>query len=239
MRRILAAAILLVTCEMVYTATSVEAGWRRSRARGCNCPAVTAPSTPVAAVAAPVSPALFNGNDLSGWRVADTNHFENHGPVKVVDGAISLGRGKSATGISYAGKPPTMDYEISLEARRIEGDDFFCGLTFPVSDTYLSLIIGGWGGGVTGISNIDGFSAVENSTTGYLDVKNGQWYRLRLRVTEKLITAWIDDKEILKLETEGRKLSIWWEQEPMRPIGIATWNTAGEVRKIELKKIGK
>lgn len=188
---------------------------------------------------APPSAAIFNGKDLAGWKVIDKNFFENHGPVKVVEGAISLGKGKPATGISFTGKPPTMDYEISLEARRIEGEDFFCGLTFPVNDSHLSLIIGGWGGGVTGISNIDGFSAVENSTTGYLEVKNGQWYKIRLRVAPKLITAWIDDKEIIKLETEGKKFSIWSEQEPVRPLGIASWYTAAEVRKIELKKLAK
>lgn len=187
----------------------------------------------------PAATSLFNGKDLTGWKIADKNHFENHGEVKVVDGAISLAKGKSATGITCAAKLPTMDYEVSLEARRMAGEDFFCGLTFPFNDTHLSLIIGGWGGGVTGISNIDGFSAVENSTTGYLEVKDKQWYRIKLRVTQKLITAWIDDKEILKLETEGKKFSIWWEQEPMRPLGIATWNTAAEVRKLELKKLGK
>ena len=38
-----------------------------------------------------------------------------------------------------------MDYELRLEAKRVEGGDFFCGLTFPVGKEYCTLILGGWG----------------------------------------------------------------------------------------------
>ena len=50
------------------------------------------------------------------------------------------------TGITWTNEMPRMGYEISLEAMRVEGSDFFCGLTFPVGKDYLSLIVGGWGG---------------------------------------------------------------------------------------------
>ena len=65
---------------------------------------------------------------------------------------------------------------------RVEGSDFFVGLTFPVRDSHASLIVGGWAGSVVGISSIDGRDASENETTEVMKFKNGQWYKFRLRV---------------------------------------------------------
>ncbi len=64
---------------------------------------------------------------------------------------------------------------------------------FPVKKSHCSLVLGGWGGSLTGLSSLDGFDASENETTNVMDFKEGQWYKIRLRVTEKKIEAWIDD----------------------------------------------
>lgn len=180
---------------------------------------------------------LFDGQSLSGWQIASQVDFERRGKIEVVDGDLILNQGKPATGISYAGDPPRMNYEISLDAKRIEGNDFFCGLTFPVGDSYLSLILGGWGGGVTGLSNLDGASAVENETTGSREFEQNRWYAVRLRVTPGKVQAWLDGESLLDVDTTNRKLSIWWEQEPMRPLGIATWNTKAALRNIRIKRL--
>jgi CubicO group peptidase (beta-lactamase class C family) len=180
---------------------------------------------------------LFNGHDLDGWKVADQIDFERHGRVEVINGELVLNQGKPATGIAFSGSPPRMNYEISLEAKRIEGSDFFCGLTFPVAESYLSFILGGWGGGVTGLSNLDGASAVENETTGYREFEPNRWYAIRLRVTPGKVQIWLDGEQLIDVETTDRKLSIWWEQEPMRPLGIASWNTKAALRNIRLKRL--
>jgi len=127
-----------------------------------------------------------------------------------------------------------MNYEIVFEARRIDGNDFFCGMTFPVDDAYCSLIVGGWGGGVVGLSNIDTMAAVENDTTRYLEVKDHQWYTIRVRVTEQRILVWIDGEEFANVVVKDHKFDIWWEQEPVRPFGFATWNTSAEFRRLRL-----
>lgn len=199
----------------------------------CNSLSAEAPTNDHAAMAE----SLFNGKDLSGWRVIDEFDFENHGKVEVVEGEIILAAGRPASGIAYTKKLPRINYELSLEAKRIEGDDFFCGLTFPVGEEYCTLIVGGWGGGVTGLSNVDTMSAVENETTGYVEFERGRWYTIRLRVTDKAISAWIDKEQIVDTKTEGRKFSIWWEQEPARPLGIATWNTKAALRNVHLQRI--
>lgn len=180
---------------------------------------------------------MFNGHGLDGWRVIEKYDFEQHGLVHVEDGAIILDEGRPATGISWGGAPPRMNYELSLEAKRLAGSDFFCGLTFPVGPQYLSLILGGWGGGVTGLSNLDGNSAVENETTGYRDFQNDRWYAVRLRVTPGQVTVWLDGESIVDVKTADHKLSIWWEQEPVRPLGIASWYTKAALRNIRLKRL--
>ena len=177
---------------------------------------------------------LFDRQSLAGWKVIEENDFKNHGPVAVVDGVIQIGKGKPAAGIKVSRDFPRINYEVVFEARRTEGNDFFCGVTFPIQDNYCSFIVGGWGGGVVGLSNIDTMAAVENDTTRYLEVKDNQWYTIRLRVTEQRVIAWIDGEEFANIEVAEHKFDIWWEQEPVRPFGIASWNTSAEVRNIRL-----
>jgi CubicO group peptidase (beta-lactamase class C family) len=182
----------------------------------------------------PGSISLFDGRQLGSWKVAEKFDFKNHGEIKVQEGVISLGEGSPATGIYFNGDLPRTNYEISLDARRTGGSDFFCGLTFPLGTTYCSFIVGGWGGGVVGMSNINDMSAVENETTGYLEVKQGRWYHIRVRVTGSRLQAWIDGERMVDMKTGDNKFSIWWEQEPMRPLGIASWNTSAELRNIRI-----
>ncbi|MBJ42428.1 MAG: hypothetical protein CMJ80_03900 [Planctomycetaceae bacterium] len=180
---------------------------------------------------------IFDGKTLDGWRVIKDLDFKRRGKVYVEDGVIYLERGKPATGISWKKDFPRSNYELTMKGQRVDGSDFFCGLTFPVKDEYVSLILGGWGGQVIGLSNIDGFSAVENETTQAHDFKQGQWYDIRLRVTDGRITFWLDEKKRIDLETKGHEFSIWWEQEPVTPLGIVTWHTSGAIKDLKLQLI--
>lgn len=180
---------------------------------------------------------LFDGKSLAGWRVADKFDFSQHGKVTVREGRIEMQAGGPETGIVRTDKPPRLNYELSLEAMRISGNDFFCGLTFPVKNEHCTLIVGGWGGTLVGLSNVDGIAANENETTTFVNFKNKQWYRIRLRVTASNIDIWIDDRRMIQLETTDRKFNIWWEQEPMRPLGIATWYTGTALRNIKLRRL--
>lgn len=180
---------------------------------------------------------LFNGQNLEGWRVAEDGFFDRHGEVRVENGVIQMAAGQPGTGVVWTGEMPRSNYEVQLEAMRSGGSDFFCGLTFPVGESYCTFIAGGWGGGVTGLSNIDDLAAVENETTDFINFQPNHWYRIRLRVTDERIRAWIDDKKMVDVQRAERKFSIWSEQEPMRPLGIATWVTSARVRKIQLEHL--
>ncbi|MCP4194241.1 MAG: DUF1080 domain-containing protein [Planctomycetaceae bacterium] len=181
---------------------------------------------------------LFDGESLKGWRIIKTFDFKDHGPVQVKNKTITLGKGAPATGISWKGELPRSNYEISLQAKRTEGDDFFCGLTFPVKKDYCSLIVGGWGGQVVGLSNLDDFSAIENETTQVVEFEQDKWYPIRLRVTDDRITIHIDKKKLIDIDTQ-HKFSIWWEQDPVTPLGIVTWNTAGSIKDLKIKRVDK
>lgn len=179
---------------------------------------------------------LFNGKNLDGWR---NSMFGGDGEITVEDGQLILDRGNELTGVTWkdAKVLPKVNYEISLEAQRVEGSDFFCGLTFPIKDDPCSLILGGWGGTVCGISSLDFKDASENEYTSFREFKNGQWYKIRLRVLEKRITAWIDGKELLDADLTGRKVGIRSEVEPSKPLGFCSYATKAALRNIMLKEI--
>jgi hypothetical protein len=176
---------------------------------------------------------LFDGKTLNGWRISD---FAGKGPVRVEDGKLILEMG-TMTGVTYTNALPTMNYEISVEAMRVDGSDFFCGLTFPVGKDPCSLIVGGWGGGVVGLSSLDGQDAANNETTQYINFEKGRWYKVRLRVVPNKIQAWIDDDKVIDVDTTDRQISIRLEVEESRPLGFASWSTTAALRNIYLRKL--
>ena len=120
---------------------------------------------------------------------------------------------------------------------RLDGNDFFCTTTFPVGDDPCSLVVGGWGGMVVGLSSIDGMDASENATTKTIDFKDKQWYRVRIRVTDAAVEAWIDDQQVVNQPRKDHKFSIRNECDLCRPLGICTWGTTGAVRNIRVRPI--
>jgi len=180
---------------------------------------------------------LFNGKDLTGWEVLSEGFFDAAGKVHVENGQIFLGAGDAMTGIRYKGEFPSDDFEVKLDGMRVDGGDFFCGMTFPVAGGYATLILGGWGGTVVGLSNVDGLAADENETTTCIDFANKRWYRIHLLVTEGHVDVWIDNEKVIELKTAGRKFAVWPQQEDARPFGITTWHTAGALKNITLRRL--
>ncbi|MEA3366023.1 MAG: hypothetical protein U9Q79_10330, partial [Candidatus Hydrogenedentes bacterium] len=168
------------------------------------------------------------------WRISD---FDRTGAVYVEGDILVLEMGNDMSGVTRVSDFPKMNYEITLDAMRVAGDDFFCGLTFPVNDDPCSLILGGWGGTTCGLSCLDYNDAANNETTRYREFNKGQWYAVRLWVTPDRIQAWVDDEELVDVNTEGRDIDIRWEMEPCVPLGIATWRTSGAVRNIRIREL--
>jgi len=185
----------------------------------------------------PAETSLFDGKTLGNWKITD---FGGQGKVYVKDGSIYLEQGNDMTGITWAGPLVRMNYEITLEAMRVSGSDFFCGFTFPVNDKYCSLILGGWGGSLCGLSNIDYYDAANNETTRFVSFENNKWYHVRLRITPNKIQAWLQEEgeePLVDMDITGRKIDTRAEVDLSQPLGVATWQTAGAVRNINLRKL--
>lgn len=176
---------------------------------------------------------LFDGKTLNGWEISN---FGPQGPVYVSGDAIILSMGDGCTGVTWKGDFPRVGYRVTLEAKRISGNDFFCGMTFPVEDDPCTLIVGGWGGPVVGLSCIDLKDASENETTKLIKFETGRWYNICLEVQKDSIKACIDGENVVKVGIKGKILSIRPEVELSKPFGIASWRTTAALRNIRVEK---
>lgn len=178
---------------------------------------------------------LFDGKTLQGWKRTD---FGGGGDASVEGGLIQVERGEDLSGVTYTGKPPVMNYEVELEAQRRAGLDFFCGLTFPVDKKHLTLVVGGWGGNVVGLSSIEREDAAHNETTSSRTFEDNRWYKIRLRVEPRRIQAWIDKDRVVDLDTHQKELDLRpGEIDLSIPLGVATFRTTAVFRNIRLRKL--
>ena len=179
---------------------------------------------------------LFDGKGLDGWRQSG---YGGEGEATVEDGILTIPMGDRLSGITYTGEVPKTNYEVEIEARRTAGTDFFVGLTFPVGESHASLILGGWGGGVCGISSLDGQDANQNDTRKVVRFKKGQWYAARLRVEPDRIRVWLDGQPIVDADIKGKQVDIRPEIALSKPFGLSTFATTAEVRRLRLRNISE
>ncbi len=179
---------------------------------------------------------LFDGQKLGAWH---SSEFGTDGPLEVVNGESSIGMGDPLSGITWQGEFPKDNYELSLEAKRVEGFDFFCGLTFPVGQDNCSFILGGWGGGLVGLSSIDGLDASENDTNHYMELDDNRWYSIRVRVEADSITCLLDGEELIVQERAGREISIRPEMFMCKPLGVATYATTARLRNLQYRLLSE
>lgn len=177
---------------------------------------------------------IFNGKTLDGWEITN---FGPQGPVYVSGDAIILGMGDGCTGVTWKKDFPEINYKVSLEAKKVEGNDFFCGMTFPVGESPCTFIVGGWGGTTVGLSSINGADASENETTSLQKFEKDVWYKICLIVKPDTIKAFIDDKVVVDFAIGDKKLSIRPEVELSRPFGITSWTTTAAIRNIRVERI--
>ena len=180
---------------------------------------------------------LFDGKDLDDWEITD---FAGKGEIFIDENeSLVLEMGAELSGLHWKGQDlPKSNYEISLQAKRTMGSDFFCGLTFPYLESHATLVLGGWGGSLSGISSLDDFDASENETGDAYIFEDQQWYDIKLRVTDEEFTVWIDKESVIDCEVVGRKVSMRsGEIEMSVPLGITTFATTGKFKNISLKKI--
>jgi hypothetical protein len=181
---------------------------------------------------------LFDGRSLAGWRVVESG---SSGAVTVEGGRLQLGQGEPMTAVTLAEPAasafPRDDYEIELVAARLLGNDFFVGLTFPVRAGELTLILGGWGGGLCGLSCIDREDAAHNETKSFHGFERKRDYAVRVTVHAGRVQASVDGATIADVDVTGRSCSLRTEVEPCRPFGLATYQTLGAFRRVRWRPL--
>ena len=179
---------------------------------------------------------LFDGKTLADW---ETRNVGDEGSVRVEDGCLRIQAGGTLNSVTYAGKVelPTDQYELDLEAMRLDGSDFFATTTFPIGKEYCSFVVGGWGGGLVGLSSVDRMDASENSTSSWRSFQNGTWYKIRIQVNGGRIRCWIDGEKQVDFEVKHHQMSTRFEVSCCEPLGIGTWCTSAKIRNIRLRRI--
>jgi hypothetical protein len=179
---------------------------------------------------------MIEGDSLGKWKLTDFAGGEN---ISVENGVLKIGMGVELSGVTWTGELPKGEYVIEFEARRVQGNDFFCGLTFPVKGKHATLILGGWGGALVGISSLDNLDASENETGDVYVFEDQKWYKVKLQVSEERIKVWINGASKIDVSLENRVVSMRpGEIEQSVPLGIATWMTASEVRNMVMRELG-
>ena len=179
---------------------------------------------------------LFDGKTLDGWKITE---FGGEGEVYVKDGEIIMRMGQPLTGITWkAGdQVPKDNFEVTLQAMKRKGDDFFCALTFPVRDSHATFVVGGWAGSVIGLSNINGLDASENETTKYERLEHNKWYSVRVRVADDRIGCWLGDQQMVDVPLKDNRISTRIEVDPSRPLGVCCYNVEAGIKDIKLKRL--
>jgi hypothetical protein len=177
---------------------------------------------------------LFDGESLAGWQ---STEYGGEGEITIVDGAMHFDMGSPLTGVTLTGPPPSGSYEVEVTAARIEGTDFFCGLTFPVGEHHLTLVLGGWGGSVSGLSNLDDDDASRNLTRTLKGFKSGRDYTTLVRVSDDKVTVLLDGEPFIETQLAGKKLSLRTEVDLSRPFGILSFQTRARIKAVRWRPL--
>ena len=176
--------------------------------------------------------------DATHTEGSSSTPFGGEGEIGPEDGRLVFEMGTPMTGMNWTGgELPKTNYELEVCATRLMGTDFFCGLTFPVEESHATLILGGWGGSLTGLSCIDGNDASTNETTNFLSYELGRDYTARVRVTPTHVTTWIDGELLHEVSLEGKRIELRTEVLPSRPLGFAAFLTRAGLSSLKLRRL--
>jgi hypothetical protein len=178
---------------------------------------------------------LFDGKSLAGWKRTE---FGGGGDASVEGGVFVVDQGEELSGVNWTRAFPKMNYEVELEAQRRTGLDFFCALTFPVNERFVTFVVGGWGGSTVGISSVNRKDASQNETSTIRHFKDNRWYKIRVKVEQESIQAWIDEERVVDLDIRGKELDLrTGEIDLSVPLGIATFRTTAAFKDVLFHRI--
>ena len=119
------------------------------------------------------------------------------------------------------------DYELTLEARKIEGAEGFI-VMFRVADAgrFYWVNFGGWGNREHGVQKNGGQPVKRQAGT----IEQNRWYQVRIRCEGARVQAYLDGKLVLD-ETDGTQPIL------KGAVGLNGWNSKVQFRNIKVKDL--
>ncbi len=130
------------------------------------------------------------------------------------------------------GDPDWRDYEYTLEARKLSGNEGFLILFRVRSEKdFYWCNLGGWNNTLhsleRGKSGEGRWHRVGPSVRG--SIKRGRWYRIKIRCEGSHISVWLDGKKLIDFtDPEGHLQGC---------VGIGTWATKAAFRNVKVKAL--
>lgn len=168
------------------------------------------------------------------WEVVS---FGGEGEVEWDESGLVMRFGSPLTAVRWTGEPLPARFEIEVLAARVDGSDFFCGLNLPIGSDAATVVLGGWGGALCGLSCIDGMDASMNPTRSFENFERGQTYRLRVRVDDEFVIATIDGEELFTHALGEGALALRTEVMPVGPLGISCFQTTARVESVRWRPV--
>lgn len=140
--------------------------------------------------------------------------------------------GTGADVVKTFGKPGWSHYEITLDAKKLSGNEGFLILFYARNATHFCwLNLGGWGNSQDGIQQARGqrnpLALVMQPT---IHVKEGHWYHIRLRCDGPEIQSWVDGKKCVNYRIQSPSAF-------KGKIGIGTWQTQAAFKNITVRSL--
>lgn len=180
----------------------------------------------------------------SPWRALplEGTHWESvslggEGEVEFDEQGVLMRFGSPLTGVRWLGDALPDSYEVEVRAARIDGNDFFCGLNLPIGTDSATVVLGGWGGALCGLSCIDGMDASMNATRSFQDFSRGEVHVLRVRVDPQEVYAEVDGAELFRHTRGEGVLSLRAEVQPVGSFGVTCFQTTARIESVRWRPI--
>jgi len=154
--------------------------------------------------------------------------------VAIEPTGVRLEPGAPLSGVTFTGPLPTPPYTLAVEFTKRYGSDFPLAVTFPVAGSHLSLVLGGWGGTVCGLSSLDGLDAARNATRFVHAFPAGVRTVVELDVEAERVAVRLDGVQVLDASLAGHAVGVRAELEPCKPLGLAAFATATTIHRFRV-----